>query len=226
MKSLFVVFAMLTAVAAQAAEKKPKWLLEDCKFVSLNNTIRMAYASGATRVSLSPKSQEGPKSATGEKFQIIVLDTFAKTSTVASEFAVRFELVDPENGFCRLKNDSADSIKVLAADEVKTLAVPPQDSDAKPGQIGRLLSPCNRDVVSQALADWSKTKTTAPLLQYNSLRTEDSKNNRQYDVNLSEGNTALIVVNPKDRVAGVLGPNGLTIKKATVDGPNGTCTIK
>lgn len=222
------IFSPVSVRAGNKEKKQPKekLLIEDCKYVTLNNAIRLAYANNAVvRVSINPKSNEGPKSEDHKKSQLVVLNLFTRGSAAPTEFSVQFNLLDPDDGFCALDN-GASSIKVLSPSEVAAIPLLPQGGDPIPGDTGRYWSPCTAMVVNEALNVWSQQTKTPPLVQLNSTRIEAEKKERTFNILLSDENTALIKTNPAHPAPGLLGKNGLTVTKITTDGTAGTCTFK
>lgn len=226
--SVTMVFTPISVRASDKKDKPPKekLLVEDCKFVTLNNTIRLAYGNNAViRVSINPKSNEGPKSQDYKKTQLVVLNLFTRGSTVPVEFGVQYNLIDPEDGSCVLEG-GASSLKLLSPAEIAAVPLLPQGGDPIPGTTGRYWSPCTTMAINEALNVWSQKMQSAPLVQSNSTKIEAAKKERTFNVLISDENQSLISANPSPLAPGALGKSGLTVTKLTADGPAGTCSFK
>jgi hypothetical protein len=184
------LFALaLSSTAAQAAT-----LLEDCKYVSLNNSIRLAYGEpGVASVALSLKSYETHTS------QIVVLDTFDSSGAPLGERGYEVTLSDPESGFCYLRTKTEADIKNLSAQEVSAIEVLPyyegSDEYDNGKDLNRFWNECNVAATNRAFSEWNKLNPgVAPLVGYTSSR--KGKTDREYVYILSSANTQLITANP------------------------------
>ena len=195
-----------------------KNLIEDCKYVSLNNSLKMAADQGkGAQLALSMRSQEVKNG--GAKVQTVVIDL---SGSVKKTVGFKFALNDPETGTCSLSSPS-DSIKALTAAELEATKILPKEEKV-PGKPERYWNECNTQAVNLALQVWVGNKPgVAPKLEYNSQRGEDQGVYR-YTINISPADSSVISKNP-DR-SQPSSPNAITVLISGTKKADGSCDVK
>ena len=216
MRMIPLILTTLTlSLNANAAAKN---LVEDCKYVSVNNSLKMAADQGrGARLALSMRSQE-VKNGTA-KVQTVVIDL---SGSVTKTVGFKFSLNDPGGGNCSLTSPNG-SIQALSAAELAAVQVLPKE-EKTPGKPERYWNECNTAAVNLALQTWAGSKPgVAPKIEYNSQRAEEN-GGYKYTINISPAESAVITQNPAQNQPA--GANAITVFISGTKKPDGSCDLR